>query len=441
MVLGLVIFGCQDAEARFVFEARVVDGDNGNPVAETDATVLRIGVREGDLPPQEDEYPITDGRFEAVLEFASFTRLTRVRVEMVGPTTELLTAPPAFVPSATRGFMRVVAGEPSSCETVSFTALQAPRSFFGMTRSGTFALIIGGVSPSDEQVEFLDALEWEARPFAEELSLSSLGATRSVSIDEGQILVVPENTAPFVFDMLDPLQRITQLVLHNGAGPRSGLVSVPGVGAMVIGGEVAGVPVSAVSLVDPDLQVTALELDTPRSLPAAVALGTDVLVAGGNDEGTAEILSEGGATGSPVAGLADGVRDSGLLVGDRSSRALWMGGTDSGGGVRQDTVRFEDCPATCDTLAGPAWTNARLDAVQPPPSALIIGGDGSALVEGVQWDGDEVGILPVLELGVARAGAGAIVLESGAFFVAGGDDGSSIRDDFEFCLPAALSPL
>jgi hypothetical protein len=32
-------------------------------------------------------------------------------------------------------------------------------------------------------------------------------------------------------------------------------------------------------------------------------------------------------------------------------------------------------------------------------------------------------------------------LESGAFIVAGGDDGVSIREDFEFCVPAALEPL
>ena len=353
---------------RFVFEAVIVDGDGANPVAGTDATTLRIGVREGDLPVQEEEFEIVDGTFDARLEFQSFTSATRVRVEMTGPTTTLSTAPPQFLPSNSRGFLRVVAAAPSSCETVTFTEMQAPRVSFGMTQAGTFALLIGGTSSADDQVEFLDALEWEARLFAEDLSLATLGPTRSASIGEGKILVVPENTAPFVFDMLDATRRVTQLVLHNGAGPRSGLVSVPGVGAMLLGGEVAGEPQSAVSLVDADARVTLLELATPRSLPSATALGQSVLVAGGDDEGTAELLLDGESLGTPIDGFADGVRSSALLVGDGTSRALYIGGLDAADELRLDTVRFDGCPEACAPSAGPAWTEARLDPVQPARS-------------------------------------------------------------------------
>jgi hypothetical protein len=62
-------------------------------------------------------------------------------------------------------------------------------------------------------------------------------------------------------------------------------------------------------------------------------------------------------------------------------------------------------------------------------------------VEEVVWNDADVEIQPVLEMEVPRAGAGGLVLESGAFIVAGGDDGVSIRDDFEFCVPSALAPL
>jgi len=73
---------------------------------------------------------------------------------------------------------------------------------------------------------------------------------------------------------------------------------------------------------------------------------------------------------------------------------------------------------------------------------LIIGGVGSRLVDEVRWDGTDVAIEQLLELDVPRAGAGGIVLESGAFVVAGGDDGTGTRQqDFEFCVPAALEPL
>jgi hypothetical protein len=430
-----------------VFEASIVDGQNGNPAAGTDATVLRIGIEESELPVEEYEYPITDGEFEALLEFKAFTRPTRIRVQIEGETTELLTAPPVFVPSASRGFLRVVTAAPSSCERVTFDLLEAPRAFFGMVPSGTFALIAGGTTASDEQLEFFDALEWESRLFMEDFVLSDLGETRAASIDEAEILVLPSNAPPFIFNMVDVTQRITPLLLHNGAGPRSALVSVPGVGAMVIGGELAGEAQSAVSLVEPEGQVTSLELSAPRSGPAATALGSDVLVVGGDPEGTAEVLITaealmgGDATGHPIDGVMDGVREAALLVGDGESRALWIGGTDATDTLRQDTVRFDDCPGSCVSAAGPPWPTVRLAALQPPQSALLIGGDGSSLVEEVRWNGTDVEIQPVLQLEVPRAGAGGIVLESGAFIVAGGDDGVSIRDDFEFCVPAALEPL
>jgi hypothetical protein len=424
-----------------VFEARIVDGQNGNPAAGTDATTLRIGIQEGELPAEEYEYPITDGDFDALLEFSAFSLPTRIRVAIEGATTELLTAPPGFVPSGSRGVLRVVTAAPSSCERVTFDLLEAPRAFFGMVRSGTFAFIAGGTTPSDEQIEFFDALEWESRLFLEDFSLSDLGETRAASIDEAEILVLPTNASPFIFNMLDASRRITPVVLHNGAGPRSALVSVPGVGAMVIGGEVAGEAQSAVSLVEPDGQVTSLQLSEPRSGPAATALGTDVLVAGGDVEGSAEILIDGVAMGQPVAGVMDGVREYGILVGDGESRALWIGGTDVADTLRQDTVRFDGCPDGCVSAAGPQWTTARLSVLQPARSALVIGGDGSGLVDEVRWNGADVEIQPLLQLDIPRAGAGGIVLESGAFVVAGGDDGVSIRDDFEFCVPASLEPL
>jgi hypothetical protein len=437
----MAAFACNESSARFVFEARIVDGQNGNPAAGTDATTLRIGIQEGELPAQEYEYPITDGDFDALLEFALFTRPTRIRVEIEGETTELLTAPPAFVPAVSDGILRVVTAAPSSCERVTFDLLEAPRAFFGMVQSGTFAFVVGGTGPSEEQVEFLDLLEWESRLFLEDIVLADLGATRAASIDEAEILVLPSNTGPFIFNMFDVTRRITPVELHNGATTRSALVSIPGVGAMVIGGEFAGEAQSAVTLVGPGGDVTSLHLSKGRSGPAATALGTDVLVVGGDAQGTAEVLIDGAAVGQPVAGVMDGVREAGLLVGDGESRALWMGGTNAADILRPDTIRFDGCPNRCVSAAGPQWTTARLNALQPAQSELVIGGDGSQLVDEVRWNGADVEIQQLLQLDVPRAGAGGIVLESGAFIVAGGDDGVSIREDFEFCVPASLEPL
>jgi len=439
--LSISVFGCNDSVEQFVFQAVIVDGQGGNPAAGTDATTLRVGIKEGELAPDEYEYPITAGDFEGELEFRVFTAPTGVRVEIEGATTELLTAPPAFVPAASAGFLRVVTAPPSSCELVLFNTMEAPRAFFGMVQSGTFALLVGGASSTDAQVEYLDALEWESHLFEESFSLSELGETRATSIDEGKILVLPSNASAFIFDMLDPTKRITALILHNGAGTRSGLVSVPGLGAMVIGGEVSGVPQSTVSLVEPDGSVVSLQLSVPRSGPQAAALGKDVLVAGGDDEGTAELLIESEPVGQLVAGVMDGIRQAGLLISDERNRALWIGGVDATANLRQDTLRFDDCPADCNASEGPTWTTARLAALQPQRSRLVIGGEGSLLVDEVQWIDGDVEISPLLDLNIPRAGAGGIVFESGAFIVAGGDDGVTVRDDFEFCVPAELEPL
>jgi hypothetical protein len=443
-LLGLLCaagVACNDDVSQFVFQARIVDGDDGNPVAGTDADMLRIEIAEGELPTRELEYPITDGQFDATLEFASFSSLTRIRVGMEGPTTQLMTAPPWFVPAATAGFLRVVAAAPSSCTAVSFNTMEAPRADFGMVLSGTFALAVGGTTPDAEQIEFFDALEWASRLFTDDFSLSPLGETRAATIGEGQVLVLPTDAGPFVFDMLDVTNRITQVNLHAGAGPQSALVSVPGLGAMVIGGEAGGAARAGVSLVGIDAVVTSFQLSEPRSGATATALGEDVLVVGGNAGGNAEILLTGSAAGQPIDGVMDGVRNGGLLVGDGESRALLIGGADASDAVRQDTLRFDGCPGSCVAGAGPQWDAARLRAILPEHSALIIGGDASRSVEEVRWNGDTLAIEPVLELNVARAAAGAIVYESGAFVVAGGDDEVSARDDFEFCVPAALAPL
>lgn len=440
-LLSATAFGCKESVYQFVFEARIVDGQNGNPAANTDASKLRIGIQEGESSAQQYEYPITDGAFEAVLEFRAFNQPTRIRVEIEGPSTELLSASPLFVPSTSGSLLRVVTSAPSSCERVTFDLLDSPRAFFGMVRSGTFALIAGGTGPSQEQIEFFDLLQWESRLFTEDLSLSDLGETRAASIDEAEILVLPSNATPFIFNMLDATSRITPAVLHLGAGPRSALVSVPGVGAMVIGGEVSGEAKAEVSLVGPGGAVTSLQLSEPRSGAAATALGTNVLVAGGNAEGNAEILLDGETLGQTLAGVVDGVREGGFLVGDGESRALWMGGTDAGDTIRQDSLRFDDCPGDCASSAGPQWTTARLNTLLPAQSTLLIGGDDSSLVEKVGWNGGDVEIATLLQMESPRAGASGLVLESGAFIVAGGDDGVSIRDDFEFCVPAALEPL
>jgi len=448
VLLGLLCSGalaCQEDVARTVFDVRIVDGDNGNPVQGTDADTLRIVIQEGELDQQPFEFPIIDGSFDAAIEFQAFVWPTRLRVELSGSSDTLLTAPPVFVPVNTRAFIRMVAAAPSSCERVAFNVMEARRAHFGMVLSGQFALLAGGTS-AEAQLEFFDALEWDSNTNTlDDLNkdLDPFGETRAVSIDETQILVMPAEAAPFVFDMADRDNRTTPVVgLHAGAGPRSALISVPGLrAAIVIGGEVEGAPQSGVTLVERDAELTSLQLREPRSGPVAVAMGTDVLVVGGNQVGDAEILVEGESIGELVTSLMDGVREGGVLAGDGESRALLLGGVDDADTLRQDTIEFTACPDACVQATGPTWSTARQEALLPQDSTLLIGGTDSRLVEEVRWPSGVVEIAPLLELDTARAGAGAVVLESGAFVVAGGDDGVSSRNDFEFCVPATLEPL
>lgn len=437
---------CNDDVSQFVFDARIIDGDGRNPAAGTDATRLTIAISEGNLPVRELEYPITDGQFDAALEFQSFSSLTRLRVGMDGPNTGLITAPPAFVPSATFGFLQVVAVSPSSCTAVTLDTAEAPRAEFGMVLSGTFALLVGGTSADAEQVEFLDALEWESRLFDDDISLSALGPTRAATVGNGQILVLSADGSPFVFDMLNASNRVTSVVLHVGAGLRSALVSIPGVGAMVIGGETDGLPRGGVSLVLPNGDVTSLTLNTPRSGAVATALGEDVLVVGGDEAGSAELLLSGSTNGQPIDGVADGVRTGALLVGDGESRALLLGGADASSAIRQDTLHFDDCPQACGSQPGPTWMTARLGAVVPERGRLVVGGESSSgdvstFVEEVVFGDTAVTIDSVTELNRARTATGVIQYESGAFVVGGGSDGDGRLDDFEFCVPAALTSL
>ncbi len=458
VLVSVCVGACKDDPSPFIFEAIVVDGENANPVAGTDATTLRIGIREGGRPAQELEYPVTDGGFDAFLSFESFVDPTRIRLAIEGPTIDLVTAPPSFVPVLTAGLMRVVTTAPGSCARIAFDFMEAPRASFGMVQSDTFALLVGGTEPTQEQVEFLDVLEWESQLFQEDLCFEefeepkclselNLGPTRAASIDDSQILVLPRilvlpnDASAFIFNMDDPRKRIRSVVLHAGAGPRSALVSIPGAGAMVIGGELGGEPQAAASLVESGGAVTSLQLSEARSGPAATPLGSDVLVVGGDLVGTAEILRAGSSTGEPVASLSDGIREAAVLVGDGQARALLIGGTDGTGTIRQDTVRFDDCIQGCVATPGPTWTTARLEVLQPARSVLVVGGTDSRLVEEVRWSASAVEIASLLELNTPRAAAGGIVLESGAFIVGGGADGGSAQQDFEFCAPERLTPL
>ena len=161
--------------------------------------------------------------------------------------------------------------------------------------------------------------------------------------------------------MFDASRRITPVVLHNGAETRSALVSVPGVGAMVIGGEFAGEAQS-----DGVGGRAGWRSDYPAVERAAIRSGGDRARRGclsrrrRRQRQPPRSSSMARPRGSSVSGVMDGVREAGLLVGDAESRALWLGGADATDAMRQDTLRFDGCPNACVSSVGPEWATARL---------------------------------------------------------------------------------
>ena len=439
---SLVCIGCQEDSFSPVIDVFIVGGDGGNPVAGMSVDELQIELSQEEFPTQEVVFPVVDGQFDFGVEFLSLTAMTRLRTAFEGSDIRLLASSPPFRPSETLGFIRLVAVPASSCERVDFSGLEVSRTHFNMVRSGTFAFSAGGTSVDNdsEQVEFLDLLSWESGLF-EGVSLSDLGPTYSALIDEDRVLVVPEIALPFIFNLGDANDRIDPVILHAGAGSKSAVISISSVGAMVVGGELDGVSSNRVSLVESDGTVRSRTLSVSRSGPAVVVLGQDVLVVGGDDEGTAEVLFEGASTGVLVDSVSDGIRRDGVFVGDGNDRALWLGGTDASGNVRQDTLMLTGCPFNCVGSEGPDWNTARVGVLNPEQSALLVGGQQSTLIEEVQWTGSNVHIEPISNLIVPRAWFGGIFLPSGALIVSGGQDGVSIRSDLEFCVPLELKPL
>lgn len=449
LCLLAAVAGCEDGSPSVFIEVDVVDGQGGNPAEGTPINELLITLEQEGLFTEDFAFPVIDGQFDAGVQFVSFAATTRMRVELRqagagGVGLRLLSAPPPFSAAESLGFVRLVAARSTSCERVTFVRLETPRAFFAMLPSGTFATSFGGSSstlPTD-QVELLDMLQWK-KGLVSDVAFSPLGPTRAALIDETKALVVPNDASAFIFDLNKPGDGAIPVTLHPGSGPASALLSVPGRGAMVVGGEIDGTAVAQVSLVSSDGTVSALSLDAPRAGPVATALGQNVLVVGGDSLGSAELLEDGQTTGIPVTSLTDGVRQDALLVGDTQSMALLLGGTDANGALRRDTVVFNGCSddSGCQSASGPSWATARSGVLNPAGSTLLVGGEDSTLVEEVFWSRGTALIGPFSNLSFPRAGAAGVVLESGALIVAGGDDGVGSRSDFEFCVPSELTRL
>lgn len=424
---------CSDGPSRLQIAVAVVTASGGDPLTAAAFDSVTVEVAQEDRPVTRVTRRL-DGSFDVPIEIGSLTSETRVRVRLDGAE-PWVGAPPAFVPVASAGLVRVVVGPAGSCATVPEAELPAVLERPAMTRVETFALVAGGRDDSgpSTSVAFVDLVRF----FSDALDPLTLGSGygRAAFLGVGRAVVVTEGGA-LLYDLADAEARNTPLMpVHAGAGPASVVVQRPG-GAVIAGGEAAAAPVDGVTWIFEDGRALTSTLAVPRRRAAALALDNFVVVAGGSEAGpVAEVLNASTQESSPVA-YEDGVRLDPLLV--RDGDALWLiGGLGADGTVREDTVQLLGCPTACRAEAGPSWATARAGAVFA--DGYLVGGDER--VERVSFRAGVWTVEPAFELQAPRREPLAMVFESGVLVVVAGSDDAGPRNDVEICWPEALTPF
>jgi hypothetical protein len=436
LLLASTLLACSSSPPPLVLDVRVITPAGQNPVAGGGFDTATIHVREGDAAPRELTAPVVGGSFDFAVSFSELDPKLALGLELSGPASRLIGAPPLFRPVLSGGSLVIPMGAPGGCESVAGVALDTERADLGFAQVGTFALAIGGRTnaPAEADGRYLDLLLLEAqRPL--DLGVE-LGRVRAAAYAEDAILVLGEAQTLLLANDVLPVR------LHAGAGPDSGVAERPGGGLVVMGGGTVASPAAGISYVDSSGRIERLgELLSARHRPAAARLGEQVWVAGGAS-GSAplvEVLAPGMAPRVLVEDRGDGVRlGAALFVDPASPRALLIGGVDAAGTPRTDTWLIS-CDGSCSATPGPLWEAARDGVAYLPELRLLVGGDGpSALVERVVFGADGAGIESAGRLAQARTHAAALGLVSGLIWVVGGEDDAGLRRDVELCFPPEL---
>lgn len=422
LILGLL--GCSETPAGPRFDVSIIDGEGRNPVRSGDFDALRINVEQ--IGQESTEVRINVGQMGAfghsVALFSAGIE-TRVRVRFEGEGRQLIGAAPPFVPLASGGSLRIVAGEPSSCLTLDDARLEIARQDAALVQVGTFGIVAGGLGPDPrDEVDFIDLL----RLFGGSLEdLPVEGAAQGAAFGASDA-VVATTDGVFRYALGVQSDRSTSLDVHLGAGALSSVAERQG-GAVVVGGSSS----AGVTWLAADGTQSRSELTTPRQRPALFLLGDSFLVAGGNTEGPiAERIASSQALGMPIEGASES-RQGGVLVA-AGRDIVWLGSeADSPGGASfSETYVFRDCPGACRFEAGPAWQGA-----SPTPAVAGRRVLGASQVFRVEADAS---LIAEGTLAAPREGAGLFELDGGIVLVAGGSrDGIPTRD-VEVCFPESL---
>jgi len=436
VALACSLAACSNAPPLVVLDVSVVTPAGQNPVAGGGFDTATIHMQEGDAAPRVLTAPVAGGSFDFAVSFSQLDPEVALGLELTGPASRLIGAPPPFIPALTGGALAIPVGAPGVCESVAGLALDTDRADLGFARVGTFALMIGGRTNAvpDANGRYLDLLLLSGMtPFS---FGAPLGRTRAAAYADDGLIVLGEDR------ILQLSTDAIPMMLHAGAGPDSGVTERPGGGLAIVGGGTLDAPAAGISYVDTIGTIERLgELSTARFRPTVATVGDQIWVAGGATGSGAlvEAIAPGAAATDLVPDSSDGVRLGGALFVDADgARALLIGGVDADGVPRTETWLIR-CDTTCTATPGPSWDQARDGVVFVPDARLIAGGDGpSALVERVVFDADGARLEVAGRLAHARAHAAALTLDSGLLWVVGGEDEAGLRRDAELCFPPAL---
>lgn len=471
-LLGLSLAACNESSGPATLTVQMIDPAGGNAAANVVAGTLDVQIRQGEEIRGCDTTPCAQIRnmdFDLVLPIQSADALTFIHARIEGDSEHALLfgAVPGFVISQDGGLgelpIRVVFSPPDQCHVLAPEGVDAsgpprlprPVRDAAVAIRRNLALLVGGqeTDRASERAVRFDQLVVQTIPL--DAVEQPVGPARGLTLSEDHSLIVGDTVLLYELRRGPPEPTIVN-GLHDGVGYASSLVALPEHGA-ILGGD-ATREITWLTRRGIRAREQPTQLVTERAFAAATALGSTVLVVGGNAPGTpnaelVEPLADGVDAGLDEAALPPG--SGGYLVESPSgASALWIGWAHPDGTPSSTTVLITGCtrPSGCVASEGPAWPRPRLEAAATRTFAgvfWILGGsvegaDGpapSAFTDTVRWDGETPTIAPGPPLVAARAGGTAFAHISGIVTIAGGQGTDGLRDDFELCFPAALDPI
>lgn len=474
--LSLLAASC-GAQNRPPYVVGIVSSDGNDPIATISSGHVEISVRQLDMPIVMDDAPISGGALDAVdVGITSYGVITRIQVEVFDDAADdpdvpvLIGATPPFVPLG-YGFVRVVVGPPSRCEILSAPSLSSDRIAPNLVSVDSNLISIGGIEsdePTSGHVEVLSPVQltYATAPLEYPALAREIGPGGAMRLASSTMLVaLDEIRAAVLYHLEDVTTRDVDLTeatdtndVHPGAGPQSTLVDLGGEGLAIVGGLQGDEAVTGITWVDAVGRSSTSMLQVARSRPAAIRLGSHILVAGGQAAGQRPfelVAIAAGHAGVATFGDETSTRFGGVLVVDSAAGRAWLGfGEDASGALLDTTVRISGCPSACvATDDTPIALPRRGFAVaRRSTETLILGGDvgdaaspvPSGAVDRVRFVSGAPVVEPLGALGAARDRPGAAEIGGGIVIVGGGQgvrpELRALRD-LEICFPEVLDPL